>query len=125
MTTYYSIRSKAKEKDKAISITQEYRIEGDAYYCVVLSDEGILAVGDPLSFEVAFNYAVGGENIWTPNESDILALANAVAAYTGYSVTPSYEQSDHYRECKHYHLKRGTNKYPTHFFFGMENVAFW
>ena len=119
----YNIKEKAADRAKAIEIAKQYRIDGAPYYAAQLTDYGIWVVGDPMAFEVAFSVASLGEDVWCADQSDMLALAEAVGKYTGYRVDGP-QQGKKYSECWHYHLIRGEQKAPNHFFFGYENVEF-
>jgi len=124
--TYSSIRDRTRERteeqDRTTTIANRYRIDGAPYFSAMLSDDGIIIFGEPMSFEVALGYARSGENIWTAQQGNMMQLAMAVAAIDGYSVTPP-EKGSIYRECWHFHLRKGRQKHPTHFFFGSENVT--
>ena len=91
-------------------------------YAVLLGPElGISVFGEPMPFEIAYQQAKKGENIWTQNSIDALALAEAVALHYGGNVTGP-ENGKNGTECMHYHVKYANNKLPNHFFFGDENV---
>ena len=92
---------------------------GGKYFEVMLCGQGsgIIVFGDrPLDFSTALSMVKdGGQDIWTPLQSDAIALLEA----TGRSYAGPFEDSP--GDCRHYHFEyKGKN--DVHVFFGFEGV---
>ena len=126
INSYAAYRSKQLEKAAAKEkILEKYRTDGVfAHVQLRGTGEGIVLFGPAdLSFDIAFGFAINGEDMWTQNEEDAYALASAVAVSLGGHVSDTWEAGR--GDCMHYHVynNRG-EKQATHFFFGSTNVTF-